>query len=91
MVHRDYVEMGTIDEPGKVLHEGYHHQFCDNELVETAVSRGQFVFSRRSKVEHRHPIWRTAEMDPTYTKGLNPVNAKADQLHYLSRRPLWTK
>lgn len=31
LVHRDYLECGTIDEDGKILHEGYHHNFCNTE------------------------------------------------------------
>lgn len=36
LVHRDYVECGTIDEPdsGKLLHEGYNHNWVDAESCE---------------------------------------------------------
>lgn len=29
LVHRDYLECGTADEPGLILHEGYWHNFCN--------------------------------------------------------------
>jgi hypothetical protein len=38
LVTRDYVErFGTIDEAGVVLHEGYPHEFVDDEFVQTAM------------------------------------------------------
>lgn len=59
LVSRHYIEAyGTVDEPGKVLHEGYPHEFVDDELVETAKWRGMWAFARDSHVEHMHPHFR---------------------------------
>jgi glycosyltransferase involved in cell wall biosynthesis len=72
LVRRTYAEeQGTIDEPGKILHEGYHHQWVDNELVTTAQMRGEWAFARHSHVEHLHPFWHKSEMDATYRKALS--------------------
>lgn len=67
LVTRAYVERhGTIDEPGKVCHEGYPHEFVDDELVATAKARGAWAFAADSIVEHLHPSWGKAPTDPLY-------------------------
>lgn len=68
LVHRTYVdEYGTIDEPGKVLHEGYPHEFVDDEFIGTAKARDEFVMSWDSTVEHLHPLWGKAKNDSVYS------------------------
>lgn len=89
LVHRDYMLRGTIDEPGKILHEGYRHNCCDTELVETAKVRGQFAFARDSHVEHLHPIFKGAPDDATYRLGRE--HHRADKLLLAERRKLWTR
>jgi hypothetical protein len=69
LVHRSYLEQGTIDEPGKLLHEGYAHNCVDVEFVETAMHRGVWSFAREAEVEHLHPLWRKGAHDATYTLG----------------------
>jgi glycosyltransferase involved in cell wall biosynthesis len=59
---------GTYDDTGIVFCELYDHQFCDNEFVQTAIRRGEWIFSKRSIVEHLHPVWGKGEFDPTYDK-----------------------
>ena len=67
VVHRSYVEeFGTIDEDDKMLHEGYPHEFVDDEFIETAKSRDEFVFAGKAVIEHLHPLWGKAESDPLY-------------------------
>jgi hypothetical protein len=87
LVHRSYIEAGTIDEPGKLLHEGYRHNFCDTEFVDTAKSRGAFTFAFESHVEHLHPFWQKGPDDLIYRKGRRTF--PADRRTYYSRRPLW--
>lgn len=70
LVTRAYVEAyGTVDERGKVLHEGYQHNFCDSEFVETAKRRRAWAFASDSTVEHLHPHWSKGEDDEVYRKG----------------------
>lgn len=89
LIRVDYLEDGTIDEPGKLLHEGYDHNFCDTELVGTAKFRGEWVFARDSVVEHLHPFYRQAvESDATYAKG--QAQTLEDSRLYEMRRPLWS-
>jgi glycosyltransferase involved in cell wall biosynthesis len=68
LVTRAYVAQGTIDGPG-LLHEGYRHNFVDDELTATAKSRRAWAFAADSHVEHHHPDWGTADRDATYARG----------------------
>lgn len=69
---RAYIEEygGTFDGSGVVFCELYDHQWTDNEFVETAMQRGQFVSCPRAVVEHMHPHWGKGQMDDTYLKAL---------------------
>ena len=87
VVCRGYADMGTIDNPGLMLHDGYFHQFVDNELVETARHRGCWAFARKAHVEHLHPVWSTATNDDTYRRGAE--RARDDQRLFNQRRRLW--
>lgn len=89
LVTRSYVEQfGTIDEPGKFYHEGYPHELCDDEAVETAKRRGAWAHSRDSIVEHLHPMNRKAPMDASYA--LQGERIMAGRPLYRERRRLWT-
>jgi hypothetical protein len=85
---RWYIERcGTVDEPGKIYHEGYGHQHCDVEAYETAVARGCFSFAADAKVEHLHPFWKKGDSDETYAKGL--ATSAEDRALYERRKRLW--
>lgn len=92
LVCRDYaLECGTIDTPGAIYHEGYWHQYVDNEATETAVYRGCFGFAEGAIVEHMHPIFpkpgRRVPLDETYRLG--QLHTAEDKLLWRARRPLW--
>jgi glycosyltransferase involved in cell wall biosynthesis len=71
LVRRDYVrDLGTWDQPGLLLHEGYGHNFCDDEMVLTARQRHEFVFAHDCHVEHLHPNWKKGVPDRTYEIGM---------------------
>lgn len=89
LVHRDYVEQGTIDEPGKLLHEGYHHNWVDKEFIQTAIRRDQYVHAAGSIVEHLHPHWGKSEMDKTYEQGLSKYDR--DRRLYITRERAWSR
>lgn len=90
LVSRHYIDCcGTVDECGKILHEGYTHSWADVELVETAKRRGAFAFARDAVVEHLHPLWGKAVDDATYRLGQKEY--RADTRLYHERRPLWEK
>lgn len=88
LVSRAYVaERGTIDEPGKVLHEGYIHEFVDDEFVATAKKRRAFMFENRSVVEHLHPMVGKAPLDEMYVaQGARMVT---DRRTFQKRAHLW--
>ena len=86
LVHRDYLECGTIDEPGKLFHEGYHHEFCDDECVQTARFRRTYAASQ-AVVEHLHPDWGKAEWDDTYRRA--QANRAADAELFRQRRRMF--
>lgn len=89
LVSRDYVDrFGTIDEEGKVLHEGYLHEFVDDEFVETAKARKAFAFEHRAVVEHLHPTVGKAMWDPLYNA--QGARMKQDRRVFNERRKLWT-
>lgn len=88
-VRRSYVEEegASADGPGVVLHEGYRHVFCDDELVGLARARGVYAHASRSVVEHLHPYAAKAPMDVTYRKGQVPI--RHDTKLFERRRLLW--
>lgn len=87
LVDRDYLECGTIDEQGKVLHEGYQHNFVDDEFVHTAIWRSTYAQALDSMVEHLHPNWGKGAQDATYRKGMEHFNI--DRRYYVNRQHLW--
>jgi hypothetical protein len=89
LVHRNYLDCGTIDEEGLLLHEGYGHWFVDDEFVQTARARGVYAHAHNARVEHLHPNWNKATDDATYRKG--QASIQEDRLHYESRKRLWLR
>jgi hypothetical protein len=71
IVSREYIEErgAAFREPGHIFHEGYDHNFADDELCKLAQMRDTWIFLPECMIEHRHPFWGTAEMDPIYEKG----------------------
>lgn len=90
-VSRAYIDEhgGTVDGPGLVLHSGYRHSFCDDELVGTARRRGQYVHAHDSVVEHLHPFAGKAVTDRVYEKG--QASVVADRRLFQRRRRLWAR
>jgi glycosyltransferase involved in cell wall biosynthesis len=87
LFHRDYCECGSIDDKKRLLHEGYFHNFVDDEFVQTAIFRETYYQALDSHVEHLHPDWGKARADKTYIIGKEHFND--DRAHYNERRGLW--
>lgn len=89
LVRRSYVEEvgASLDGPGVLVSESYDHNYCDREICHLAQYRGQWAFASDSRIKHRHPVWRTAKDDPTYTKGR--VTAGVDHANFLERAEQW--
>lgn len=86
LIRRSYIdEQGaSLDGPGVLAHEGYHHWFVDDEIVLTAKQRGVFQAALGSIVEHLHPINGKADMDAVYERG--QAKAKDDKRLFDRRR-----
>jgi hypothetical protein len=85
---REYVaRFGTIDEPGKVFHEGYDHECVDDEAIGTAKMRGVWAFAADAIVEHLHPNWSKAPTDPLYEA--QRVRIRSGRMLFNQRRRLW--
>lgn len=85
LVRRVYAdERGTIDQPGMILHEGYPHQFADDELVATAMARDAYVHAFDAIVRHLRP---PVADDDTYRLG-ERSHLEGKRL-FLARRRLW--
>lgn len=71
LVRRSYVEEtgASWDGAGVVCHEGYRHNFVDDEVVRAAKLRGVWQMALGSVVEHLHPIFKKADGDATYDLG----------------------
>ncbi len=88
LVRRSYVErFGVVDEPGVVLHEGYPHEYCDDELVQTARARGRYGHAHDSIVEHLHPYAGKAPHDAVYELGQS--RRREARTIFRRRRRLW--
>ena len=78
----------TADQAHAVLHEGYRHWYCDDELVGVAKTRGVFAAASDSVVEHFHPYHGKAKTDATYKLG---ERRRVDDRRLFRRRSrLWT-
>lgn len=77
MLSREYVTTvgGGWDGPGTLAHEGYHHNYVDDEIVQAAKHRGVWQMALGSRVEHMHPLWDKAPLDSVYSLGAESVEA----------------
>lgn len=88
LVTREYAVTGCVDAPGRLLHEGYLHNYTDTEAVQTAMARGQYLHRGDSIVEHLHPNYGLADVDDAYRNSL--TTAGDDAGRYAERVHLWT-
>lgn len=88
LVNRAYVALGTVDEPGRLMHEGYDHNYVDTEFIGTAKARGLYAYARNARIEHLHPFWRKGTTDPIYALGRRHVGPDAKL--FRRRQKLWT-
>lgn len=71
LIRRGYIDEhgASWDGPGVVCHEGYAHNFVDDEIVAAAKQRHMFTVALASIVEHMHPVWEKGEPDDVYALG----------------------
>jgi hypothetical protein len=89
LIRRDYIEKysGVMDAPNTVFHQGYFHNFCDNELVAVASKRGKFVKSELI-ISHNHPTIGKSKWDKVYEMAQQRFESDAAIFH--SREILWS-
>lgn len=89
LVSRWYADHhGTIDQRGQILHEGYWHEYSDDELVATAKYRMAWVHAADSHVEHLHPDYKKAPHDSLYLQQRRRMR-QGEKL-FRQREALWT-
>lgn len=72
LVHRDWLAHAVFDSPGDMLHEGYRHNFVDDELLYRAGLCGVYAHASKAHVEHLHPNCGKVGRDSTYDLALEP-------------------
>ncbi len=87
LITREYADRGTIDQTRAIYHEGYVHDFVDDELVGTAKYRGAWAFAVDAKVEHLHPNWGKARTDRSYAQQRHRM--RAGKPIFMRRQKLW--
>lgn len=89
---RRYIEQvgGVIDEPpGVIYHEGYPHDYVDDEGIGTARARGVYAHAHDSHVEHMHWLFGKGEQDDVYRFAMD--QAMQGRRLYARRRRLWAR
>lgn len=87
VIRRAYIESKdyrgcSFEEPGKVFHEGYQHNFVETEVCRLARWRGVWKYEPDAVIEHLHPSWGKREEDATDRKGgLGPSFDRDQKLH----------
>jgi hypothetical protein len=89
LVARWYADAGATmtDGPNVVYHEGYEHEYCDDELVQTALLRCAYAHAQEAHVTHLHPNAGAAPDDETYQRGRS--RTRVSRNHYRRRQALW--
>jgi hypothetical protein len=88
VVTRHYYEQwGTVDERPAIFHEGYPHEYVDDELIGTAKMRELYAFAGDSVVEHLHPLAGKAPTDALYEASAKRM--RAGRPLFERRRRLW--
>lgn len=88
LVTRDYARRGTVDDRSRLLHEGYLHEFVDDEFVATAIHRGAFAHAHDAIVEHLHPQVGKAPVDALYAGQRRRM--RQGRRIFEKRKQLWT-
>lgn len=90
LVARWYADQGgSVGQAGMIYHEGYEHEYCDDELVQTAMARGAWAMALDSHVQHMHPINPALDVpdDETYQRGRS--RTRISRVLYSRRSRLW--
>lgn len=70
LVRASYLKSAVFDNPKQAFHDGYGHNYADNEMFFTAYMQNQYARAMDAYVEHLHPVFghpKAIEWDDTYT------------------------
>jgi glycosyltransferase involved in cell wall biosynthesis len=88
LVARWYADFGgSMDADHMIYHEGYVHEYCDDELVQTAMMRGAYAHAFDAVVEHKHMLIDATLDDPVYRHGRRFT--RLSRRLFLRRKFLW--
>ena len=71
---------------GEFFHTGYHHCYCDNELMDRCIEMGRFHYSDKAIVKHDHPSITGGMFDEFYQKAYRTDILKHDRELYKHRK-----
>jgi hypothetical protein len=87
-VARWYAQMGcSVDQGDMIYDEGYYHEYCDDELVQTAMVRNAYRHAFAANVEHVHMLGDPSLDDDTYRHGRRMT--RMSRRRFLARQRLW--
>ena len=84
LVRTSYLPLAVFDDPGAAFHHGYHHNFADTEMFQTARVRGVIYRAEDSHVEHLHPLHQGSNQrgwDETYADAQRHWDGDANLYH----------
>jgi hypothetical protein len=87
LISRAYAQQSAVDGSRGPFFEGYHHWYCDDELLATAKHRGAYAYASEAKVRHLHPMAGNAPDDATYQRGR--ARRREDRKLFAQRGALW--
>jgi len=67
------------------FYTGYFHNFCDDELRIKADAMGKYAWCEQAKLDHNHPVFKTAPMDEHYKRVLNQERWEHDKKLFQQR------
>lgn len=88
LVARDYAEGPQIDGNPGFFHEGYWHEYCDDEAVQVAKYRNVWAFAQDSVVQHLH--WSTGGRAKDGVDAMHSLRMSRGSRVFQQRRHLWT-
>lgn len=85
IIRRSWIDThgASWDGPGTVCHEGYRHQYVDDEWTMVAKAAGEYVYAPCARLEHLHPMMGKNTTDATYRIG--EVASAADRDLFAAR------
>lgn len=88
LVARWYADLGQIDGAPGFMHEGYWHEYVDNEAVAVARFRNAYAHAYGSQVEHMH--WSNGKRKADSVDELHTIRMLVGKRLFAERRHLWT-